>query len=128
MADPRGVIEALNDTINAHDVEAGARYYAEGARLIAASGRQLDIGGVNQMLSASFAAIPDLQVRVLRWVIDGDTAVTEELMTGTSSGRAISLPLVHITRVADGRIVERVAYHDTAAILRQMTDAPPVEE
>ncbi|MDQ1402035.1 MAG: SnoaL-like polyketide cyclase [Actinomycetota bacterium] len=125
MPEPQAVVEALNDTINAHDVEAGARLYAAGARLVAASGREMDLAGLNQMLSASFAALPDLQVRVLRWVIDGDTAVTEELMTGTSSGRAVSLPLVHITRVADGHIVERVAYHDTAAILRQMTAADP---
>jgi predicted ester cyclase len=120
MPDPRSTIEALNATINAHDVEAGARLYAEGARLIAASGRRLDITGVNQMLSGSFAAIPDLQVEVLRWVIDGDTAVTEELMTGHSQGKEISLALCHVTRVVDGLVVERVAYHDTAAILRQL--------
>jgi predicted ester cyclase len=124
VPDPRAVIEALNATINAHDVEAGGKHYADGARLVAASGRQMDLEGVNQMLSASFAAIPDLQVQVLRWVIDGDTVVTEELMTGTASGRAVSLPLAHITRVVDGLIVERVAYHDTAAILRQMTASP----
>jgi hypothetical protein len=29
--------------------------------------------------------------------------------------------MVHITRVWESQIVERVAYHDTAGILRQLT-------
>jgi ketosteroid isomerase-like protein len=37
------------------------------------------------------------------------------------TGRRVRLPMVHITRVRDGHIVERVAYHDTAGILRQLT-------
>ena len=28
--------------------------------------------------------------------------------------------MVHVTRVVEGRIVERVAYHDTAGIVRQL--------
>jgi predicted ester cyclase len=37
------------------------------------------------------------------------------------TGRRVKLPICHVTRVVDGRIVERVAYHDTAGILRQLT-------
>jgi len=33
----------------------------------------------------------------------------------------VTLPMAHITRVVDDHIVERVAYHDTAGILRQLT-------
>ncbi len=75
------------------------------------------------MLKASAAALPDLGVTVERWVEAGDTVVTEEVMEAThTSGRPVRLPMVHITRVVDGRIVERIAYHDTAGILRQLTE------
>ena len=39
----------------------------------------------------------------------------------SETGRRVRLPLAHVTRVVDGKIVERVAYHDTAGILRQLT-------
>jgi predicted ester cyclase len=36
------------------------------------------------------------------------------------TGRPVKLPICHVTRVVDGKIVERIAYHDTAGILRQL--------
>ena len=129
---PRQVVEQLVETLNAHDCAAGRALYSENARLLAASGHQLDLDGLDRMLQMSLAAFPDLRITVDRWIEDGDTVVTEEVMEGTHtgpfagldpSGRPVRLPMVHITRVQDGRIVERVAYHDTAGILRQLTQA-----
>ena len=128
--DPRAVVERLNKTLNAHDVEAGRELYAEGARLIPATGRAMDIDGLCRMMEMTLAAFPDLEMRVERWVVDGDTVVTEEVMVGTHKGPfaglaptgiLVHLPMSHITRVAGDRIVERVAYHDTAGILRQLS-------
>jgi predicted ester cyclase len=119
----RETVERLNETINAHDLAAGRALYAEDARLIPASGVPMDLDGLDAMLGASFAALPDLAMTVLRWVEAGDTVVTEEVMNAThgSSGKPVTLAMVHITRVVDDRIVERVAYHDTAGILRQLS-------
>jgi ketosteroid isomerase-like protein len=120
---PRDVVERLNETINAHDVAAGRALYAEDARLIPASGTPMDLDGLDNMLAGSFALLPDLTMTVLRWVESGDTVVTEERMDAThASGKRVQLPMVHITRVVEDRIVERVAYHDTAGILRQLTE------
>jgi ketosteroid isomerase-like protein len=120
---PREVIERLNETINAHDLAAGRALYAEDARLVPASGAAMDLDGLDNMMSGSIAALPDLKMTVQRWVEAGDTVVTEELMEATHvTGRPVRLPMVHITRVVDDRIVERVAYHDTAGILRQLTE------
>lgn len=120
---PRDVVQRLNDTINAHDVVAGRAFYAADARLIPASGVPMDLDGLDNMLTASFAVLPDLRMTVQRWVESGDTVVTEELMEAThASGKPVRLPMAHITRVVDGLIVERVAYHDTAGILRQLAD------
>jgi predicted ester cyclase len=129
---PRAVIEALNAALNAHDTEAQRVFYDDGARLVAGSGRVLDLDGLCRMLDHTLAAFPDLRMSVERWVAEGDTIVTEEVMEGTHTGEfaglaptnvRVRLPMVHVTRVRNGRIVERVAYHDTAGILRQLQPA-----
>lgn len=126
------MVEQLNVTINAHDFDAGAKLFAANPRLVAATGRVLDLAGYGRLLAATLAAFPDASVRVSRWIVDGDTVVTEEVLQGTHqgpfaglppSGRRIRIPMVHVTRVRDGRIVERVTYHDTAAIVRQLEAA-----
>ncbi len=129
MGTAREVVEQLIATINDHDVAAGRALYAPAVRAVAATGRCLDLDGLDGILHTSMAAFPDMRVEVVRWVTDGDVVVTEEVMEGTHrgpfaglapTGLRIRLPMLHITRVRDGRIVERVAYHDTAGILRQL--------
>jgi predicted ester cyclase len=130
MGHARSVVAALNATLNAHDVPGGRLLYATDARLVTAQGRRLDLDGIDAMVGLTLRAFPDLEFTVLRWVEDGDVIVTEEVMEGTHqgefagiapTGRPVRLPMVHVTRVVDGRIVERVAYHDTAGILRQLS-------
>src|SRR5688572_20497866 len=85
--DPRAVVERLNELINAHDASAaGAVLFAPDAYLVSAGGRVLDLEGLGRMLSSSLAAFPDLRMDVTRWVVDGDTVVTEEVMQGTHKG------------------------------------------
>jgi aspartyl-tRNA synthetase len=131
MPDPRTVVERLMETINAHDVAGGRSLYSPNLLAVTATGRHLDLDGVDAMLRASLASFPDLQVRVVRWITDGDMVVTEELLEGThrgtfaglaATGRRVRLPVLHVTRVREGRIVERIAYHDTAGVLRQLKE------
>jgi steroid delta-isomerase-like uncharacterized protein len=130
MADPVATVVRLNEAINAKDAEGCRRLYAAGARLVTAGGRHLDLDGLDRMMEATFSAFPDLAVTTVRTVADGEIVVTEEVMEGTHvghfaglapTGKRVRLPLVHVTRVVGDRIVERVAYHDTAQILRQLT-------
>jgi steroid delta-isomerase-like uncharacterized protein len=136
MVDSRAVVEQLVDTINGHDPAAGRRLYASNVRAVSAAGRHLDRRGLEQILETTVTAFPDLRVEIVRWVVEGDIVVTEELMSGTHrgpfaglapTGRRVRLPMMHLTRVCDGRIVERIAYHDTAGILRQL-EAPEADE
>jgi len=87
------------------------------------------------MLEVTLSAFPDLTMRVARWLVDGNVVVTEEVMEATHdghfaglapTGRRVHLPMVHLTTVTDDRIAERVTYHDTAGVLRQL--AEPTEE
>lgn len=129
MRTPREVIEKLQDTINAHDPLGGRDLFAPDAQLVAATGRVLTLATLGRLLVDTLAAFPDLNVRVERWVVDGEVVVTEEVMEGTHqgefaglapTGKHVELRLCHVARVVDGRIVERHAYHDTAGILRQL--------
>lgn len=126
---PRDVMEKLHETINAHDPRSGRDLFDPDARIVTATGRVVTLAGLGQILLDTLTAFPDLRVRVDRWIEQGDVVVTEEMMEGTHkgvfaglspTGRRVKLPICHVTRVVDGRIVERIAYHDTAGILRQL--------
>jgi steroid delta-isomerase-like uncharacterized protein len=126
---PREVLEQLHDTINRHDPLGGRDLFHPEARIVAATGRVMTLGGLSRLLSDTATSFPDLVVRVERWVEQGDVVVTEEVMEGTHrgafaglapTGRRVKLPICHVTRVVEGKIVERIAYHDTAGILRQL--------
>jgi len=128
-ADPRSVIERLQDTINAHDPVASAGLFADEARLISARGRALDLDALQRLMESSLRSFPDLVVRVVRWIVEGDVVVTEEVLEGTHqgefagvapTGKHVRLPMVHVARVVDGKIVERTSYQDTAGIMRQL--------
>ena len=127
---PREVMDKLHETINAHDALRGRDLFDPEARIVTATGRVVTLAGLGRILADTITAFPDLQVRVERWIEQDDVVVTEEVMEGTHrgvfagmspTGRRVKLPICHVTRVVDGRIVERIAYHDTAGILRQLT-------
>ena len=127
---PREVMDKLHETINAHDAVRGRDLVDPEARIVTATGRVVTLAGLGRILADTLTAFPDLEVRVERWSEQDDVVVTEEVMEGTHNGvfagmsptgRRVKLPICHVTRVVDGRIVERVAYHDTAGILRQLT-------
>ena len=126
---PRQVVEQLNRSLNDHDIAGGRALYADDAHLVMASGHQLDLDGLDRVTHMTIRAFPDMHIEVRRCLVDGDVVITEEVLEGTHegpfaglapTGRRVSLPIVHVTVVRDGRIVSRVAYHDTAGILRQL--------
>lgn len=123
------VLQAFNDAINAHDIPRAKSLLAVDADLRLASGRTLDVDGYARFLQLTMTAFPDLRVEVLRAAVNDDVVIAEEMMTGTQRGefaglsptqRQVSLPMVHVARVANGRIAELSAYHDTAGIARQL--------
>jgi len=126
---PREVLEQLHVTINRHDPAGGRDLFHPEARIVAATGRVMTLAGLARLLTDTVTAFPDLVMRVERWVEQDGVIVTEEVMEGTHrgpfaglapTGSPVKLPICHVTRVVDGKIVERVAYHDTAGILRQL--------
>ena len=86
MPGPRQVVEQLLAAINAHDLPACASLISDDARLVAATGRVLDLGGMARLLASTYRALPDATVTVARWVVEGDIVVTEEVLEGTHEG------------------------------------------
>ena len=132
---PRDVVGALVAAINAHDPAASRALFRPDAWMVTAAGRRLDLDGLERMLELTLGAFPDLTMRVARWLVDGNVVVTEEVMEATHqghfaglapTGRRVHLPMVHLTTVTGDRIAERVTYHDTAGVLRQL--AVPAEQ
>lgn len=92
---------------------------------------------------AFHAGWPDVQDRIELQVAEGEMVVTLVTVHGTHAGpwlglaptgRRFAFPAVGIDRVRDGRIVERSATFDFAAVLRGLgvrslpDDAPPPRE
>src|SRR3954447_15709917 len=111
----KAVVEELIAAINAHDLPACGALFTGDARLVSATGKVRDLEGMGRLLESTFAAFPDASVGVKRWVVDGEMVVTEEVLSGTHkgdfaglppSGQRVDIPMVHLTRVCDGKIVE----------------------
>jgi len=82
-----------------------------------------------QLVRADKVAFPDGTVTVEGQIAEGDIVVTRWRFEGTHtgplidippSGRAISVPGVHIHRISEGKIVEIWAHPDTVGFMRQM--------
>jgi steroid delta-isomerase-like uncharacterized protein len=91
---------------------------------------------VRRYLRAFRFAFPDLQVKVMDQLADGDRVVTRWQMEGTQSNRLMGIEASHrpinvegirIDRIADGRIAETWNHWDTMGMLRQLGALPSLE-
>src|SRR4051812_27518621 len=90
--------------------------------------------GVKQFFEMSRAAFPDLQLRVLHLVEEGDICVGHGLFEGThegewmglaATGRRVSVPIADVVRIGDdGRAVEHWGVTDTGMMLQQLGVVP----
>jgi hypothetical protein len=119
-------LQALND----HDVESLAELYAEDAAV------ESPLGGTHQgraaiaaVFGAFFSAIRDATIAQDDLIIDGDHVVQVVTMSGTDtggfmgmapSGRPAMLPMVTVSRVADGVIRHERRIYDFTGMLVQI--------
>jgi steroid delta-isomerase-like uncharacterized protein len=85
--------------------------------------------GVKQFFDMSRQAFPDLTMRVLHIVEEGDVCVGHGLFEGThegefmgvgATGRRVSVPIADVVRFSDGRAVEHWGVTDTGMMLQQL--------
>ena len=85
--------------------------------------------GFRQVVLATRAAFPDVQVDVKEVVAEGEFAVFRDVVRATSRGEFMGIPPngkrlewteIHFLRIVDGRIAEHWANFDQIGILRQL--------
>jgi len=91
---------------------------------------------VRRFLRAFRFAFPDLRVKVVDQLADGDRVVTRWQMEGTQSNRLMGIEASHrpinvegirIDRITEGRIAETWNHWDTMGMLRQLGALPRLE-
>jgi ketosteroid isomerase-like protein len=106
--DPAAAVERLLDAINAHDLEAMAACFADDYLNEWPAHPQRGFRGsaqVRRNWSQIFAGVPDVQARLPRLVVDGDTVWTEWEIAGTGrDGAAFLMRGVAIFGVTEGRL------------------------
>jgi ketosteroid isomerase-like protein len=138
---PAVVVERLVGAINAHDLEAMVACFADDYVNEWPAHPQRSFQGraqVRQNWNQIFAGVPDLQARLPRMAVDGDTVWTEWDISGTrGDGGAFGMRGVSIFGVADGRLawvrfylepVEETSGDVNAHTRRVVGTTAPVEE
>jgi steroid delta-isomerase-like uncharacterized protein len=97
-------------------------------------GMSPDKQGVKAYFAAFRRAVPDLRAQVHDMLVDGDKVVTRKTFHGThtgefmglpATGNAISVDVIDIVRVRDGRFVEHWNVLDTLALMQQLGGVAP---
>jgi predicted ester cyclase len=90
--------------------------------------------GVRQQLEGYRATFEGLQVTILHQVAEGDLVMTHKLLRGTHArefmrieptGREVSIEVMDVLRLQDGRLIEHWAVVDVFGLLAQL-GAPPI--
>lgn len=89
--------------------------------------------GVRQQFDGFRAAFPDFAAEILDQVAEGDRVVTRKVFRGThlgelmgipATGRRVTIDVIDIVRLEDGRIVEHWNVVDRLGLLQQLGAVP----
>jgi predicted ester cyclase len=93
----------------------------------------LDLAGFKGLMGMFFGAFPDLETVIEELVAEGDTVVRRGYYRGTHrgafqgippTGRQVTVPLIAIERIVDGRLVEHRASPDIMGMMQQLGVIP----
>jgi steroid delta-isomerase-like uncharacterized protein len=102
-----------------------------------APGLSPDREGIKQLLSMFRAAFPDGYMTIEDMIAEGDKVVTRKTYRGTQQGEFMSIPptgrhvsvgLIDIMRVVDGKVVEHWNVGDDLGMLQQLGVLPALEK
>jgi steroid delta-isomerase-like uncharacterized protein len=98
-----------------------------------AQGLPPDLEGMKQALPMFRAAFPDMRLTVEDMIAEGDKVVDRVTVRGTHEGELMGVPPsgnrvefmeTHISRIADGKIVERWNQWDAMGLMQQIGAVP----
>ncbi len=102
-----------------------------------APGLPPDLEGMKQALPMFRAAFPDMRLTVEEMIAEGDKVVDRVTVRGTHEGELMGIPAsgkqvefmeTHISRIADGKIVERWGQWDAMGMMQQIGAVPAPEQ
>lgn len=133
------VVRAMEDALNAHDVDAVVAFFAEDA-----TNHRMKVGraGLRVVMTDIFATFPDWHDHIEHVFAEGDWVVERIRATGTHLGRpriphngdlrhaeptgkSFEVDQIHLWRLKDGLIIEHEAVRDDLALHRQLGLLPP---
>jgi C-1 hydroxylase len=123
LAYESGDVDSLTSHLHREHV-----YHGEGG------GEALDLDGRRLSARFFFSAFSDIRVIVEDQVAEGDRVASRITMQATHSGsfldlppsgRRVSIPLLDLVRVREGRILEEWAEFDWQALRRQLGEPEP---
>ena len=92
--------------------------------------------GVKALIGALRSAFPDMKVTIERQIAEGDLVVQHVSAAGTMTGDFAGMPAsgkharweaIHISRFADGKVVEHWSVQDQLGMLQQLGFVPTPE-
>ena len=133
--DPKAVVQAfVKDVQNEGNIDAAGDYIAEDVvDHSALPGNPPGLDGPKAIFRMIRAGFPDHDAVIHDLVAEGDKVVTRKSFTGTHegeflgvppTGRRVTIDVIDIVRVEDGRIVEHWNTVDLLGALQQMGVAP----
>ena len=114
--------------------DAAVAYLAPDARAYFGSNAPMDREAAKQMLGMFSSAFPDGHHTFEEVIAEGDRVVTRGVWRGTHrggfmgippTGKQVAISVVHIDRVAEGKIAEHWGQGDMLGLLQQLGVVPP---
>ena len=102
-----------------------------------APGLPPDGEGIKQLLSMYRAALPDGSMTIEDMIAEGDKVATRKTYRGTHQGEFLGIPptgrhvtvgLIDIMHIVDGKVVEHWNVGDDLSMLQQLGVLPPLEK
>jgi steroid delta-isomerase-like uncharacterized protein len=93
----------------------------------------LDLAGFKGLMDVFWSAFPDLHTGIEEMIAEGDTVVRRGYFRGTHqgafqgippTGKQVTVALVAIERIVDGKLVEHRAYPDVMGMMQQLGAIP----
>jgi steroid delta-isomerase-like uncharacterized protein len=133
MSENEGVIRAMLELANRHDGAAIHAYLSEAMQRVDPAIGASAASRMHAVQSALISGFPDLEYRMDRLTVSGETVVVECTLSGTHQGvfagvaptnRRIELPAAFCVEIADGKLKECRSYFDTLTLMEQLGAIP----
>ncbi len=134
------IVDAQADAFNEGDLDRCLGFYAESVvRYVPGMPEPLrGRDALREVVETFYAAFPDIHAEKVRSFGQGDWVCRENLVTGTHRGplptpngetiqpksSPIRIPICHVYRLVNGKIVEDYQYMDMLTLLSQLGAAP----